>query len=226
MRSLIFQVYNICSSYLSFHNELSRIKSILKENSFPLPLIVKVIKSSLDSIFANKSKKPKVNGDKPVLFFSNPFLGPGSLHLKSKISKLIKQCFPGYKLRLVFSTPKRLSHFFSFKNSIPTLLRFSVVYCFKCPSCNARYYGKTSRNLAIRCREHIGITKTGHRNNNNSSAVYNHSFTTGHPVSPEDFSILSSTSNSTDLLIHESLPILRDHPTLNSQTFSIQLMLF
>ena len=126
----------------------------------------------------------------------------------------------------MFSTPKRLSHFFSDKDSIPTLLRSSLVYCYKCPSCNARYYGKTSRNLAIRCREHIGIAKTGHRINNNSSTVYNHSSTTGHPVSPEDFSILSSTSNSTDLLIHESLFILRDCPTLNSQTSSIQLTLF
>ena len=120
-----------------------------------MPLIDKVIKSSLGSIFSNKSKKPKVNDDKPILFFSTPFLGPGSLHMKSKISKLLKQCYPGYKLRVVFSTPKRLPHFFFFKDSIPTFLRSSVVYCYKCPSCNARYYGKTSLNLAIRCREHI-----------------------------------------------------------------------
>ena len=116
--------------------------------------------------------------------------------------------------------------FFPFKDSIPKLLRSSVVYCYKCPSCNARYYGKTSRNLAIRCREHIRVTKTGSSVNNNSSAIYNHSSTTGHPVSPEDFSIISSTSNNSDLLIHESLLILRDRPSLNSQTSSIQLTLF
>ena len=102
----------------------------------------------------------------------------------------------------------------------------SVVYCYKCPSCNARYYGKTSRNLAIRCREHIGVSKTGYKMNNNSSAVYNHSSSTGHPVSSEDFKIISSTRNSMDLLIHESLLILRDRPNLNSQTSSIQLTLF
>ena len=191
-----------------------------------MPLIDKVIKSFLDNIFSNISKKPKANDDKPTLFFSTPFLGLGSLHLKSKLSRLIKQCYPGYKLIVVFSTPKWLSHFFPFKDKIPKLLRSSVVYCYKCPSCNARYYGKTSRNLAIRCREHIGVTKTGLRINNNSSAVYNHSCTTGHPISPEDFSIISSTSNNSDLLIHESLLILRDRPTLNSQTSSIQLTLF
>ena len=226
VRSLIFRAFNICSSYLSFHIELSRIKGILKENSFPMPLIDKVIKSFLDSIFSNKSKETIVTDSKPFLFFSTPFLGSGSLHLKSKLSRLIKQCYPGYKLRVVFSTPRRLSNFFPFKDSIPKLLRSSVVYCYKCPSCNARYYGKTSRNLAIRCREHIGVTKTGSSVNNNSSAIYNHSSTTGHPVSPEDFSIISSTSNNSDLLIHESLLILRDRPSLNSQTSSIQLTLF
>ena len=60
--------------------------------------------------------------------------------------------------------------------------------------------------------------------NNNSSAVCNHSSSTGHPVSPDDFSIISSTSNS--LLIHGNLLILRDCPNLNSQTPSIQLTLF
>ena len=97
---------------------------------------------------------------------------------------------------------------------------------YQCPSCNARYYRKTSRNLAIRCREQIGVTKTGYTINNNSSAVYNHSSTTGHPVSPEDFSIIISTSNNIDFLIIKSVLILRYRPTLNSQTSSIQLTLF
>ena len=42
----------------------------------------------------------------------------------------------------------------------------------------------------------------------------------------EDVSIISSASNSIDLLIQESLLILRDHPTLNFQTSSTQLKLF
>ena len=76
------------------------------------------------------------------------------------------------------------------------------------------------------CREHIGVSKTGYKMNNNSSSVYNHSSSTGHPVSSEDFKIISSTRNSMDLLIHESLLILRDRPNLISQTSSIQLTLF
>ena len=50
---------------------------------------------------------------------------------------------------------------------ISALLRSSVVYRYKCAGCSARYYGKTSRNLAMRCREHIGVTKAGYKINNN-----------------------------------------------------------
>ena len=156
----------------------------------PISLIGKVIKSFLDNIFSSVGKKPKTNEDKPNLLSSTPFPGPGSLHLKSRISRLIKQCYPGYELR-IFSTPKSIYHFLPFKDSIPTLPRASLVYCFKCPSCNARYCGKISCKLAIRCREHIGVTKTGYKINNNSSAIYNHSSTNGHPVSLEEVIIIS-----------------------------------
>ena len=42
---------------------------------------------------------------------SPPFLGPGSLHLKSSIFRFINQYFAGYKLHIVFSTPKCASQF-------------------------------------------------------------------------------------------------------------------
>ena len=57
-------------------------------------------------------KRPQTIEDKPTLFLSAPLLGPGSLHLKSRISRLIKQCYPGYKLQIGFSTFKRIHHFF------------------------------------------------------------------------------------------------------------------
>ena len=41
-----------------------------------------------------------------------------------------------------------------------------------------------------------------------------------------DFSVLDRANNDFDLLIHESLLILRDRPSLNSQQSSIPLALF
>ena len=48
----------------------------------------------------------------------------------------------------------------------------------------------------------------------------------GHAASLEDFSVLDRANNDFDLLIHESLLILRDRPSLNSQQSSIALALF
>ena len=62
--------------------------------------------------------------------------------------------------------------------------------------------------------------KTGYKINNG------HSSATGRLVSLENFSIIVSTSKNMNLLILESVLILRDRPTLNSQTSSIWLALF
>ena len=56
VRLLIFRAYNICSTYFSFHNELSYSKSFLKGNSFPMPLIDRVTRSFLDHTSAGTGK--------------------------------------------------------------------------------------------------------------------------------------------------------------------------
>ena len=102
----------------------------------------------------------------------------------------------------------------------------SVVYSFKCPGCHALHYGKTTRNLVTRCREHLGINKAGQKIKSNCSSIGDHISKSGHNGFLDDFNILSKTENSFDLLIHESLLILRDHPSLNSQQSSNPLLLF
>ena len=105
-------------------------------------------------------------------------------------------------------------------------MRSSVIYKFQCPGCHASYYGKTSRNLITRCREHLGINKAGLEIKGSSSAIRDHINQSGHTASVNDFSILDRANNDFDLLIHESLLILRDRPELNSQQSSIPLVLF
>ena len=123
-------------------------------------------------------------------------------------------------------TAKRIQSFFPFKDRFPTLIRSSVVYKFQCPGCNASYVGKASRNLITRCREHLGITKAGQKIKVSSSAIWDHINPSGHAASLEDFLVLDRANNDFDLLIHESLLILRDRPSLNSQQSSIPLVLF
>ena len=217
-------VFHICSTYSNFHAEVVRIKGILKENCFPVPLIDRVIKTFLDKQFSKKP--PPAREEKQFLIFCLPFLGSYSLQIKTKLTRLFKQCYPDVKLKVIFNSPKRLSSYFRFKDRFSILMCSSVVYSYKCPGCHALYYGKTTRNLDTRCREHLGINKAGQKIKSNCSAIGDHISKFGHNGSLEDFDILSKTENSFDLLIHESLLILRDHPSLNSQQSSIPLLLF
>ena len=93
-------------------------------------------------------------------------------------------------------------------------------------SSQATYYGKTSCHFITRCREHLGINNKGNNIKGVSSSIRDHINYTGHSASIEDFCILDKLGNELDLLIHESLLILRDRPTLNQQNSSIPLCLF
>lgn len=66
-RSLIFRAYDICYIYFNFRNDFSHIKTMLKGNSFPMPLIDRVIKYFLDYIFSDTGIKHKVNENKPTI---------------------------------------------------------------------------------------------------------------------------------------------------------------
>ena len=87
-------------------------------------------------------------------------------------------------------------------------------------------FTKTSRHFVVRCREHLGINKKGISIKGASSSIRDHINETGHAASFDDFCILDKANNNFDLLIHESLLILRDRPTLNQQNSSIPLYLF
>ena len=58
------------------------------------------------------------------------------------------------------------------------------------------------------------------------SAISHHHCDTGHPVTPNDFSILTSSSTSIELLLRESLLINKLKPSLNATLVSYPLSLF
>ena len=181
---LVYRAFHICSSYQNFHEEIVRIKEILCKNCFPRALTDRIIKSFLDKRFAPRPPAPQEA--KTALLFCIPYLGRYSLQIKTRICTIIKQCYPGIKLQVIFRSPKRIQSFFPFKDRIPTLIRSSVIYKFQCPGCNASYFGKTSRNLVTRCREHLGINKAGQKIKVSRSAIWDH---INHQVMPRRWKI-------------------------------------
>ncbi len=224
---LLYRAFHICSTYKTFHDEIIRIKEILSKNKFPRALVDRIIKSFLDKTFTPTVVAPTETETRVPLLFCIPFLGRYSLQMKTRICRLVKKCYPGIQLKVIFRSSTRIQSFFPFKDRIPSLIRSSVIYKFQCPGCHAWYYGKTSRNLITRCREHLGINKAGQQKIKvTASAIWDHLNESGHTASLDDFSILDRANNDFDLLIHESLLILRDRPSLNSQQSSIPLALF
>ena len=114
--------------------------------------------------------------------------------------------FPHLDIRFVFRSSRRISSFFPFKDKVPKYSRSSVLYLFNCQCCSASYVGKTTRHLHTRKSVHLGISPiTGkHSTNPAISSILSHTNASGHPASFGDFQILSSSSDSYKLTIHES----------------------
>ena len=95
-------------------------------------------------------------------FFSD-FNGWSAFRIRSNIAKLVRIHYPDIKIQMVFRSAKRISSLLRYKDCFPSLLCSSVLYKFSCSGCNATYYGKNSMNLLIRCNEHLGIKRSGHK---------------------------------------------------------------
>ena len=130
------------------------------------------------------------------------------------------------KLRFVFRPSLCLARFFPFKDWIPKGLISCVVYSFKCQRCSSLHMGQTCRLLHTRILVHLGISArfTGKKRVYFApTSILLHKRDTGHPVSPHDFNVLSSFTNSSELLIRETLLIRKFNPSLNANLSSFPL---
>ena len=87
--------------------------------------------------------------------------------------------------------------------------------------------GQTTRHLHTRVSEHLGISPITGRPSSSSvmSSILSHLNSTGHSANFDDFKILSTCSETYELMIHESLLLSKLKPSLNVQGSSISLNL-
>ena len=61
--------------------------------------------------------------------------------------------------KIILLNSHKISNIFMYKDTIPTMLRSSVVYNYSCPqNCGSAYVGSTVRTLQTRIMEHKGIS--------------------------------------------------------------------
>ena len=162
---------------------------------------------------------------KKILYISLPFTINADT-MKRELTKVLDKLYPYVEFRFVFKNPLTLGSLFSFKDTLPELMRSSVIYKYTCPKCNfGTYVGCTKRLLKVRIDSHRGVS---HRTGctlraKENSAIRSHSNSCNHNISYTDFKVIAQTSNSQHLPILESLYIKQLVPDLNNQTTSIPL---
>ena len=143
----------------------------------------------------------------------------------SELKKIMEKFYPHRSFELVQVNKKTIGSFFKYKDQLPKAMRSCVIYKYSCASCNASYIGETKRQLTVRVSEHQGRS---FRTNNlllnpSHSAIRDHMEECDTPFNLNNFEIIGTAQNVTDLQILESLFIVKMRPTLNNMTSSYQL---
>ena len=135
---------------------------------------------------------PKPDNDKKRFYIPLPFYGSFSYQIRKDLDKCLKPLYPNCEFRYIFINKFTISSLFPFKDKAPKDLASLVTYLFTCPSCEARYVGKTTVNFTTRVHQHLGKSVTTKKilQTEPNSAVYHHSITKIHSISEDDFEIL------------------------------------
>ena len=127
IKCLIDRTYKINSAWPGFHDDVSKVKDVLKRNSYPPFILDKIIKAYIDKIQYNNNKVSfEVN---KLQYFKLPYIGKYSEQVQKKITKLSKQYCKENNGKSVFSSFK-ISDYFSVKDVSPYFLNYFLVYKF------------------------------------------------------------------------------------------------
>ena len=180
------------------------------------------MRSFFNKIFGKPSSVSEPNEPKRIVLFMLPFLGEHSSQIRNQINKLFSSAYPHIQIRRIFRPMQRLSAFFRFKDRIPLSLRSRIVYKYECQCCNALYVGETVYHIHKGISEHMGISAfTGKPHSKLPfSNIRDHHQASGHPISSDHFSVLSTCSSSFEIFLKK----VYSSPNLNPHLMPIVLL--
>ena len=219
VKTLIHRAHKICSTSAIFNNEMDFLTKYFTGNRYPKKIIALAILKFRRMMNTPDNMTPKPDNDKKRCYIPLPFYGSFSYQIRKDLDKCLKPLYPECDFRYIFTNKYTISSLFPFKDKAPKELASLVTYIFTCPSCEARYVGKTTQNFNTRVHQHLGKSVTTKKmlQNPPNSAVYQHSISKNHSISEEDFAILDICNHEESLDITEALQIKFKSLKLNGQ---------
>ena len=163
---------------------------------------------------------------KLTIYFELPFTGRSSSDVIRQLTRILAVYYPHMNPRFYFKSPRKIRSIFSLKDRTPDGMRYNVVYQYTC-SCDQRYIGSTAVNLYVRIAQHMGVSpRTGIPSRSPvSSAIRDHYMKCKSDFDAENFKILDSASDATQLRILESMYIVENNPEMNDTTSAAPFIL-
>lgn len=224
VKTLLHRAYGVCSDWLSFHQEMLRIKQLLTNNNYPMKLIDETIRKFLN----NKNVQDVSNNtnSKKIKFYYEGQMSNNykveEKQLKNIVAKHVKPVKEEEIVELcIYYKNKKLKNLFIHnKDKSPSdSSRHHVVYKYTCNKggCNSSinqkvYIGYTTCALEERFRMHAqtGSIKEHLRTVHNINRI---------PKSDllESTIVLRTCLNRRKLIMSEAILIKENKPNLNSQ---------
>ena len=144
--TLVHRALVICSKS-TLQNELSNIRSILINSSYPEAITNAVITKKI-----NQFRRPTQLGPKKCpVYLHLPWLGNVSMTYEMQIKTAVKHSYFAVEPCIVYTTTQLLP---AAKKDLPALHQSNMVYQFLC-HCDSRYVDRTSRRLQQRIKQHV-----------------------------------------------------------------------
>ena len=211
IKCLIDRAFKISNNPQSFEEDLKVIKDNLIKNSYPPPLINKIVNNFLNKKHSNNENETQSKPE--ISYFKLPYIGKYSDEIKcKKLHKLAKKYRKDdFNIKIVFNSFK-IKNYFSYKDLVPNDLKSFLVYKFTCAHCNVRYIGETTRHFKKRIGEHLRTDRQSH--------VFKHLSLDPDCFDKSDakcFKILDKANSQYSVKIKEALHIDWEKPELNTQ---------
>ena len=223
MSGFVHRIYRACSSWEAFHTSMKKAIDILENNQYPPDFYNPIINSTITKIVNSELCEPdeelndsqssiceeEPNHDpmcdmdeKEKFMFFVQYRGKCTEHFAYDMHQIHAPC------RMIMTLRKVKTVLPSLKPPVPKMYKSHVVYQIKCPRCESRYVGQTSRQMQRRFTEHL--QKKG--------PIKGHMGVCGVKFTQEDITLLGSTCRGEKyLLTLEALFQYELNPSLNTK---------